>query len=145
MNNIMNKQMRFNVGYTIAALFAIALIQYVISAANQIAPLPCSEFRNLLHNGKVDSVAASDRFIQGTLEEPLPGGQRLFFTTRLDQELAQELDKYGVRYTGQIESTLLRDIPLWWYIGRRMSSEAGGLGGGLMYQRQEQGQSLCRI
>lgn len=139
---IMNKQSRFNVGYAVAALFALALVQYVVSAAHQIAPLPYSEFRNLLHQGKIDSLAASDRFIQGILKEPPPGGQRQFFTTRLDQELAQELDKYGVRYTGQIESTLLRDIlswimpilllaGLWWYMGRRMS-DAAGIGGGLM-------------
>jgi cell division protease FtsH len=61
---LMNKQTRFNVGYAVAALFALALVQYVVSAAHQIAPLPYSEFRNLLHQGKIDSLAASDRFIQ---------------------------------------------------------------------------------
>ncbi|MCK1651981.1 ATP-dependent zinc metalloprotease FtsH [Bradyrhizobium sp. 149] len=138
----MTKQTRFNLGYAAAALFIMALLQYVVSTANQIAPLPYSEFRSLLHQGKIDSLAVSDRFIQGTLKQPLPGGQRQFFTTRLDQEFAQELDKYGVRYTGQIESTLLRDIlswvmpvlllaALWWYIGRRMA-DAAGVGGGLM-------------
>src|SRR5215217_8104351 len=137
----MTKQTRFNVGYAVIALIAFAFVQYVVSRANQIAPLPYSEFQNLLRQGKIDSVAVSDRFIQGVLKEPLPGGQKHFFTTRLDQEFASELDKYGVRYTGQIESTLLRDIlswtmpillfvGLWWYIGRRMSDQ--GLGGGLM-------------
>jgi cell division protease FtsH len=137
----MTKQTRFNVGYAVIALIAFAFVQYVVSRANQIAPLPYSEFQNLLRQGKVDSVAVSDRFIQGALKEPLPGGQKQFFTTRLDQEFASELDKYGVRYTGQIESTLLRDIlswtmpillfiGVWWYIGRRMSAQ--GLGGGLM-------------
>src|SRR4051812_46150692 len=138
----MTKQTRFNVGYAVVALFLMALLHYVVSGASQIAPLPYSEFRNLLHQGKIDTLAVSDRFIQGTLKEPLPGGQRRFFTTRLDQDFAQELDKYGVRYTGQIESTLLRDIlswvmpvlllaALWWYIGRRIS-DAAGMGGGLM-------------
>ena len=53
--------------------------------------MPYSEFRSLLHQGKIDTLAVSDRFIQGTLKEPLPGGQRRFFTTRLDQDFAQEL------------------------------------------------------
>src|SRR3954447_5396284 len=138
----MTKQTRFNVGYAVVAFFLMALLQYVVSGASQIAPLPYSEFRSLLHQGKIDTLAVSDRFIQGTLKEPLPGGQRRFFTTRLDQDFAQELDKYGVRYTGQIESTLMRDIlswvmpvlllaALWWYIGRRIS-DAAGMGGGLM-------------
>src|SRR3954452_375167 len=138
----MTKQTGFKVGYAVVALFLMALLHYVVSGASQIAPLPYSEFRNLLHQGKIDTLAVSDRFIQGTLKEPLPGGQRRFFTTRLDQDFAQELDKYGVRYTGQIESTLMRDIlswvmpvlllaALWWYIGRRIS-DAAGMGGGLM-------------
>jgi hypothetical protein len=35
----MTKQTRFNVGYAIAAIFGVFLIQYVISAAGQIAPI----------------------------------------------------------------------------------------------------------
>jgi cell division protease FtsH len=138
----MTQRTSFNVRYAIVALIVFAVIQYVVSSANQIAPVPYSEFQSLLRQGKIDSVAVSDRFIQGALKEALPGGQKRFFTTRLDQEFAAELDKHGVRYTGQIESTLLRDIlswivpvllfvGLWWYISRRMA-EAGGLGGGLM-------------
>src|SRR3990170_1500668 len=138
----MTQQTNFNVRYAIVALIAFAFIQYVVSSVNQIAPVPYSEFQNLLRQGKVDSVAVSDRFIQGVLKEALPGGQKRFFTTRLDQEFAAELDKHGVRYTGQIESTLLRDIRswivpvllfvgLWWYISRRMA-DPQGLGGGLM-------------
>src|SRR3954466_3865714 len=137
----MNKKTRFNVGYALIALIAFALLQYIVSGLQQIAPLPYSDFERLLREGKVDSVAVSDRFIQGLLKQPLPSGQRQFFTTRLDPELAAELDKYGVRYTGQIESTFLRDIlswimpivllgGLWWYLGRRISDQ--GFGSGLM-------------
>ena len=35
----MTKQTRFNVGYAIAAIFGVFLIQYVISTAGQIAPI----------------------------------------------------------------------------------------------------------
>src|SRR5262249_32032789 len=77
-------------------------------------------------------------FIQGTLKEPLPGGQKQFVTTRVDPDFAAQLQKYNVTYTGQVESTLLRDllswiVPLllfvgvWWYIGRRAASGVGGL------------------
>jgi len=96
----------------------------------------------LLHEGKIATVGVSDRFIQGSLKEPLPGGQKQFVTTRVDPQFAGELDKYGVRYTGQIESTFLRDllswvmptllfVGLWWYLGRRFA-ESQGFGGGLM-------------
>jgi cell division protease FtsH len=144
MNNdsIMNNKTRFNLGYAIAAIFAVFVIQYFISTASQIAIIPYSEYQQLLKQGKVATVGISDRTVQGTLKEPLSGGQKQFVTTRVDQETAQELEKYGVKFTGQIESTFLRDllswvmpvllfVGLWWYIGKR-AAEGGGLGGGLM-------------
>jgi cell division protease FtsH len=141
-NSMMNNNTRFNVGYAIAAIFAIFVIQYFISAASQIAIIPYSEYQQLLKQGKVATVGISDRTVQGTLKEPLSGGQKQFVTTRVDQETAQELEKYNVRFTGQIESTFLRDllswvmpvllfVGLWWYIGKR-AAEGGGFGGGLM-------------
>jgi cell division protease FtsH len=141
-NSMMNNKTRFNVGYAIAAIFAIFVIQYFISTVSQIAIIPYSEYQQLLKQGKVESVGISDRTVQGTLKEPLSGGQKQFVTTRVDQETAQELEKYNVRFTGQIESTFLRDLlswvmpvllffGLWWYIAKR-AAEGGGLGGGLM-------------
>jgi cell division protease FtsH len=135
------KQTRFHIGYAIAAIFGVLLIQYLVSMANQIASIPYSEFQRLLRENKVETVGVSDRFIQGTVKEPLPGGQKQFVTTRVEPEFAAELDRYGVRFTGQIESTFVRDllswimpvllfVGLWWYLGRRLASQ--GLGGGLM-------------
>jgi len=135
-------QKTFNIGYAIAAIFLVFIIQYAVSVANQIAPIPYSDFQRLLHEGKIASVGVSDRFIQGSLKEPLPGGKKQFVTTRVDPQFAIELDKYGVPYTGEIESTLLRDllswlmpmllfVGLWWYLGRRFA-ESQGFGGGLM-------------
>src|SRR5215207_9381367 len=141
-NSMMNNKMRFNLGYAIAAIFAVFVIQYFISTASQIAIVPYSEYQQLLKQGKVATVGISDRTVQGTLKEPLSGGQTQFVTTRVDQETAQELEKYNVKFTGQIESTFLRDLlswvmpvllffGLWWYIAKR-AAEGGGLGGGLM-------------
>ncbi|OSI23700.1 ATP-dependent zinc metalloprotease FtsH [Bradyrhizobium canariense] len=137
----MTKNTRFNVAYAVFAILALFFIQYVIATAHTIAVLPYSEYQELLRQGKVDSVGISDRTVQGTLKEPLPGGQKQFVTTRVDQDVAQELEKYHVRFTGQIESTFLRDLlswimpvllflGIWWYIGQRVAQ--GGLGGGLM-------------
>ncbi len=138
----MTKNTRFNVAYAVFAIFALFFIQYVIVTANRIAVIPYSQYQQLLRDGKVDSVGISDRTVQGTLKEPLPGGQKQFVTTRVDQDVAQELEKYHVRFTGQIESTFLRDLlswimpvllffGIWWYIGQRVA-QGGSLGGGLM-------------
>ncbi len=138
----MKNNTRFNVGYAIAAVAAILLIQYIVSAASQVAVIPYSEYQQLLKHGKVATVGISDRILQGTLKEPLPSGQKQFVTTRVDPGIAQELEKAGVLFTGQVESTLVRDLlswvmpvllffGLWWYMGKR-AAEGGGFGGGLM-------------
>ena len=137
----MNNQTRFNVGYFLAAALGVFLIQQLITAVTQIAPIPYSEFQQLLRDGKVTTVGVSDRFLQGTLKDPLPGGQKQFVTTRVDPQFAAELERHGVRFTGQVESTFLRDllswvmpvllfVGLWWYLGKRFADQ--GLGGGLM-------------
>ncbi len=132
----------FNVAYAVFAIIALLCIEYVIITANKIAVIPYSQYQQLLRDGKVDSVGISDRTVQGILKEPLPDGKKQFVTTRVDQDVAQELEKYHVRFTGQIESTFFRDVlswimpvilffAVWWYIGRRVAQSAG-LGGGLM-------------
>ncbi|MPR10188.1 ATP-dependent zinc metalloprotease FtsH [Microvirga tunisiensis] len=138
----MTKQTRFNTWYWVAAFIGVLVIQYVFASAQQIATIPYSQFQELLQNGKVAQVGVSDRFIQGRLKEPLPSGQTWFATTRVDPDFARELQPYGVTYTGQIESTLVRDIlswilpvliffGLWTYLAKRFADGAG-LGGGLM-------------
>jgi cell division protease FtsH len=136
----MNKQTQFHVGYWLAAIIGILLLQHFYSISQRIEALPYSQFQQLLQEGKVDRVAVSDRYIQGTLKEPLPNGKKQFVTTRVDSQLAGDLQKSGVTYSGEVESTLLTDLlswvvpavvffGLWTFLSRRMGQ---GLGGGLM-------------
>src|SRR6266852_7033832 len=135
----MNKQTRFHIGYWIAAMLGLLVVQYVYATAQRVAPLPYRQFQQLLPDGKIAEIAVSDRYIQGKLKEPLPNGKSQFVTTRIDPQFADELQKYGVTYTGEVESTLVQDLlswivpvalffGLWTLIARRMQ----GLGGGLM-------------
>src|SRR3954471_14320090 len=139
---VMDKNARFHLWYAIAAFLGLLLIQYVIATTQKIAPIPYSQFQQLLREGKAAEIGVSDRFIQGKLKEPLPDGKSQFVTTRVDPEFAQDLQKYGVTFTGQIESTFLRDLlswvlpvllffGVWTFLARRMAGQ-GGLGGGLM-------------
>jgi cell division protease FtsH len=133
------KQGRFNLWYWVAALVGLFAIQYLVSLGQQVAPIPYSQFQQLVREGKVAEVGVSDRFIQGTLKEPLPNGASRFSTVRVEPpELAEELDKAGVRFTGRVESTLLRDLlslllpialffGVWWFLIRRMGGGQGGL------------------
>jgi cell division protease FtsH len=141
------KKNNFNLWYWAAALLFLLVAQYLVAMNQQVATIPYSQFQQLLNDGKVAEVGVSDRFMQGTLKEPLPGGQTRFATTRVDPEIARDLEEHGVRFTGQIESTLVRDIlswilpvllfvGIWVWLGRRMAA-----GGGLM----QIGKSRARV
>jgi len=138
MNN-MSKQTRFHVGYWVAAVIGLLVLQYFYVSAQKVATIPYSQFEQLLQEGKVAKVGVSDRYIQGTLKEPL-NGKTEFETTRVDPRFAGELQKYHVTYTGEVESTFLQDLlswivpavlffGIWMFLSRRITQ---GLGGGLM-------------
>ncbi|TIL70916.1 MAG: ATP-dependent zinc metalloprotease FtsH [Mesorhizobium sp.] len=131
-----NRKTQFNVWYWIAAFIGLMIFQYVYTATQNIAQIPYSHFETLLRDGKIADVQVSDRFIQGRFKEP-QDGKPLFITTRVEPNLARQLQEHGVTVTGQIESTFLSDLlswvvpilvffGLWMLLMRRM---AGGMGG----------------
>ncbi|MGE0419150.1 MAG: ATP-dependent zinc metalloprotease FtsH, partial [Acetobacteraceae bacterium] len=138
----MTKQTRFNIWYALFAIAAIMMIQNAWLSYTQVARIPYSQFQTLLAENKVEQIGVSDNFIKGTLKEALPSGQTQFTTTRVDPDFAKELQKFDVKFTGQIESNLLPTIlswlmpialffGVWYFLTRRMMGQ-GGLGGGLM-------------
>ncbi|WP_257166784.1 ATP-dependent zinc metalloprotease FtsH [Bradyrhizobium sp. SRS-191] len=139
----MTKQTRFNLWYAVVAIFVAMMIHNAWTSYRQVAVIPYSQFQDLLSAGKVKEVGVSENYLEGTLKEPLPGGQTRFATTRVDQEFAKELAKANVTFTGRVESNILGDIlslvmpialffGVWYFLSRRMMGGAGGLGGGLM-------------
>src|ERR671929_770588 len=135
----MQRKTQINLWYAALAVFLLLLFQSWWVSSQQVEQIPYSRFQQLLNEGKIDKVAVQDKFIRGELKEP-QDGKRFFITTRVDPDIAKELEAKGVTFTGVIESTLLRDIlswvlpvllffGVWAYLSRRL---AGGLGGGLM-------------
>ncbi|MBZ9764237.1 ATP-dependent zinc metalloprotease FtsH [Mesorhizobium sp. CA8] len=135
----MNKKTRFNIGYWVVAFLMLMAFQYFFATARQVAQIPYSDFETYLNQGKVAEVAVSDRFIQGRFKAPL-NGRPMFITTRVEPDLARQLQSHGVVVTGQIESTFLRDllswvVPVLMFAGVWMfmlKRTGGDLGGGLM-------------
>ena len=79
----MKDPVRFHVGYAIAAVVGVLLLQYLIGTAREIATIPYSQFEQLLKDGKVAEIGISNRFIQGRLKEAVDGKSQ-FVTTRVD-------------------------------------------------------------
>jgi len=137
----MKKETQYHAWYWIAAMIAVMAIQAVFASYTQIAQIPYSEFQDDLKAGNIAEVRVSGNYIQGTFKEPDKSGHTSFITTRVTPEMAQELEKYNVKFAGTIESTFLRDllswvIPValfagvWMFIYRRFASQQGF--GGLM-------------
>src|SRR5690606_17400868 len=136
--------------YWMIAILVFVGLQYLLSVRQEVTTIPYSEFEQHLKEGRVAELAITERRIEGTLKEPLASGQRRFVANRVEPQLAEHLQQYPVRYTGKVESTLVRDllswvIPaalffgIWLFLLRRIGS---GLGGGGMMQI---GKSKARV
>src|SRR5579872_5842876 len=139
MKKMNNRQIRFHIGYWIAAILGLLVLQYFYVSAQKVATIPYSQFEQFLQEGKIAKVGVSSRYIQGTFKQPI-NGKSEFQTTRVDPRFAAQLQKYHVTYTGEAESTFLQDLlswvvpvvlffGVWMFLSRRVSQ---GFGGGLM-------------
>jgi cell division protease FtsH len=137
----MKKETQYHAWYWIAAMIGVMAIQAVFASYTQIAQIPYSEFEDDLKAGSISEVRVSGNYVQGTFKEPDKSGRTSFITTRVAPEMAQELEKYNVKFAGAIESTFVRDLlswvvpvalfaGVWMFIYRRFASQQGF--GGLM-------------
>ncbi len=135
----MDKKTQFNIWYVLAAVLAILWLQNLWVESQRTETVPYSEFHKLLAEGKLSRVTVTDRTVRGELKAP-QNGQTQVEAVRVEPAIAEDFGKYGVEYSGRVESTLLRDLlswilpvvvffGLWMVLMRRMS---GGIGGGLM-------------
>src|SRR5215204_1921859 len=137
----LKKETKYHAWYWVAAIVVIMVMQGIFAAYTQIAQIPYSDFQDDLKAGKISELRVSGNYIQGRYKEPDPKGRTEFITNRVDPEIAQQLEKYNVKFAGAIESTFLRDllswvIPIglffgvWYFLYRRFAGQQGF--GGLM-------------
>ena len=135
----MERRTRFHVAYVVFAVFAMVLIQEAWQRAQTVEVLPYSDFEKLLAEGKIAEVVVDDTHITGKLKTP-QGGKTVAIANRVEPQLADQLNKYDVKYTRVHQSTFMRDLlawvvpalvffGVWYFLARRMSQ---GLGGGFM-------------
>jgi len=140
----MTPQNRFNLFYLMLALLGVLVLQDAWSRTQAVATLPYSQFQTLVREKKVEKVVIGPDRIEGELKAPLDGKSR-FVTTRVDPDIAKELDAAQVTYAGRLESNLLPMLlswilpvvfffGLWMLLAKRMGGAGGlgGPGGGLM-------------
>ncbi len=139
----MERQTHFNVWYWIAAFLIVLVVHDLWTARQAEEAIPYSEFQRHLANGTVKEVFIDADRIHGELLTPLANGRTRFVTTRVEPTLAEQLERAGVRFTGQVQNNWVRDLlswvlptvvffAVWSFFIRRMSEKVGGLGGGFM-------------
>ena len=136
---------RFSITYIIIAVLGLMLLHDVWNRVQTVAPLPYSEFQKLVQEGKVEEVVVTGSEIRGRLKDPntlKDGKKKQFVTNQVEPNLADQLEKHGVKYTAQPQGTLfsailywvlplLLFIGVWMFIMRRAAGKLGP-GGGLM-------------
>jgi cell division protease FtsH len=137
----MDKQQRFHTWYFIAAVIGVILLQQLWSWGQSVQVIPYSEFLGALKSDKIKEVRISGDYIEGDWKQP-ENGKPSFVTTRVEPNLAAELQHYHVRFSGEVQNTFLSQLLSWlvpmaiffglWILWFRRVAQRQGLGGGLM-------------
>ncbi len=135
----MEKKTKFSLWYVLIAVWGILILQNYI--ASQFAPriLPYSEFLKALKDNQIIEVVITEGRIAGKMKvtENEQSKEANFTTYRVDSDLSDELSKYDVKFRGQPESTVLRDLLSWilpaliffglWYVLMKRFSPGAGM------------------
>jgi cell division protease FtsH len=134
----MNKKNLWHVWYFLAALFGIIVLQQLFSYNQQVQVIPYSEFLDDLKGSKIAQVKVAGDYIEGNWKQPV-NGKKNFITTRVPPDLAEQLQNYDVKFSGQPQSTFLSTILSWvvptllffaiWVFWFRRIAQRQGFGG----------------
>lgn len=136
----MEKKHQFNFTYFAVAMMTILAIQYFFASTQTVEQLAYSEFLQKLRSGEIAEVVVMEHSLRGTYTNPSNGLEQ-FVTNRIEPGFAEELEKSGVKFSGRVENTLIRDIlswvvpvliffGLWMFFFRRIADRQGF--GGMM-------------
>ena len=138
----MERHIKFNLWYVIFAFLGVLMLRDAWMSMQQVEPLPYSEFMRELKAHNVEEIAVRHDLIEGSLRNALPDGRKRFVTTRVETDLANDLEQYDVKFAGVIENTFWKDMLSWiiplllfygiWMLVFRKIAEKNGLGGGFL-------------
>jgi cell division protease FtsH len=132
----MDKKARFHFIYVVIALLGVSILHDLWVEYRGVERIPYSEFQRFLREDKIAEVVVSDDAIEGELKTPDKGKKR-FVTTPVKQDIADELDRHGVTYSGRVKDTffttllswivpVLLFVGFWALLARRLSAAGPG-------------------
>ncbi len=138
---LMQRPGNWNLWVLALAVLALTLVQDLVRTRRDVEPLAYSEFVRLVEAGSVAEVTVYPDRLAGEFKSPVDGRSR-FETLRVDPELSEMLSRFGVKVSGGVQTTFIRDLLSWvvpalvfvgiWMFFIRRMAERGGVGGGLL-------------
>jgi cell division protease FtsH len=138
----MDKKQQWHAWYFLAAAIGIILFQQFWAFNQRVEVLPYSQFLDDLKASKVEQVVISGDYIEGDFKAADKDDKRHFVTTRVPPDLADQLQRYNVRFSREVPNTFVSTLLSWvvptaiffgvWVLWFRHIAQKQGLGGGLM-------------
>jgi cell division protease FtsH len=107
----MEKKTQLNLWYAAIAMAVLLAIQF--ATATPFESIAYSQFQAFLKDGKIEEVVVHQDRIEGKLKAPLENGNSYFVTQRVQQDLVDDLAKYGVKFRGTSDSNWLGTLLSW--------------------------------
>jgi len=104
----------FDILYFIAAMFAVLLIRDYLVGTNHVREIPYSEFKQRLDKSEVKDLVVGPTRITGALPPDAGAKEPQHFTAvRVDPQIADELSRRGIAFSGQPEPGLFENLISW--------------------------------
>ena len=125
--------------YVLAVVLLLAVAQAFFFSLQSSQSISYSDFKSQVRDGNIQEVTVAEDRIRGTLKQAPEGRQKTFTAVRIeDPKLLEDLEKAGVKYTGEVASRWLGEvlgwvipliflIALWSFFFRRMGGAEGGV------------------
>src|SRR5262249_35918983 len=113
MEYMINKKTKFSIWYIFVAVWGVLLLHRLWIETAQIEQIPYSQFETYLNDGRIAEVQVGQDYIQGKLKDPQEGHPQQFVTIRVAPELADKLIAHQVKFSGEVENTLLHEVLSW--------------------------------
>ncbi len=114
-NGAGNPPRRFPIGFILLGMLALLFVQLFFLTSVPRQEIPYSEFQRLVEANEIAEVVISPTTIEGHLKAQGREGENLLFKTiRVDDpNLITALKDKNIPYAGQLETTWLRDMLIW--------------------------------
>jgi len=99
--------------YAVLGVFAALTVSEIMNQSRTTEILPYSEFQKLLEQKKISDVVITQDVISGSFAERAPGRKSRFTTVRVEPELAERLERYGIKFSRQVPSRLSETLLSW--------------------------------